>query len=379
MLKMIAVSPLAFALCAGTAWAQTAPSPTAPVAAAAAWQKLATESYRGKQDDIFFVTPDLGWYVNGSGKIYRTKDGGITWEKQLDKPGTYFRCVAFLDANHGFAGNIGTDYFPGVTDTTPLYETKNAGATWQPVTTITGAPVKGLCALFVLRQPFINAGVLDYKTVLFAGGRVGSPAVFLRSDDAGASWTATDMSEHCAMILDVHFRNSREGIICAGSDADVQASNALILRTVDGGKTWQKVYQSDRPYELTWKAAFPTNKVGYVTVQSYNPDKTVSKRYVAKTTDGGATWQEQLLADDPACNEFGVGFTDAETGWVGGTQSGYETHDGGATWGKVSMGQAVNKIRLLHTPDGVVGYAIGVSVYKFDARRPVTPANPVSP
>ncbi|MBC8140444.1 MAG: hypothetical protein H7Y38_03280, partial [Armatimonadetes bacterium] len=186
------------------AHAQTAP--TAPLSSTSAWQKLPTEAYRGKQDDIYFVNPSLGWYVNGSGKIYRTTDGGATWEKQLDKPGTYFRCIVFLDEKHGFAGNIGSDYFPGVTDTTPLYETKDGGATWNAVTTITGAPVKGLCALQVVRQPFINAGVLDYKTLVFAGGRVGSPSVLLRSADAGATWVATDMSEHCAMILDVYFR-----------------------------------------------------------------------------------------------------------------------------------------------------------------------------
>ncbi|MBC8141161.1 MAG: hypothetical protein H7Y38_06945 [Armatimonadetes bacterium] len=98
---------------------------------------------------------------------------------------------------------------------------------------------------------------------------------------------------------------------------------------------------------------------------------------MAKTTDGGETWRELLLTDDATANEFGIGFADALTGWVGGTRTGYETRDGGASWTPVAMGQAVNKIRLLHTPDGVVGYAIGVSVYKFDTRpaRVTAPAN----
>ena len=38
----------------------------------AKWQKLDTVAYRGKQDDIFFLNPDLGWYVNAGGKIYKT-------------------------------------------------------------------------------------------------------------------------------------------------------------------------------------------------------------------------------------------------------------------------------------------------------------------
>lgn len=341
---------------------------TEPPVAPPVWKKLTTEPFRGKQDDIFFVTPEIGWYVNGSGKIYKTTDGGTTWVKQLDKPGTYFRCLGFLDENHGFAGNIGLDYFPNVSDATPLYETKDGGATWNPVTTITGPTVKGLCAIHILRKPFINAGKLDYKTTIFAGGRVGSPAFLLRSDDNGATWQSTDMGADCAMILDVYFRTPEVGILCAGSDADVSKSNALILLTKDGGKTWKKVYQSNRPYEITWKGAFPTEKTGYVTVQSYNPDKTITQRYVAKTTDGGETWSEIPLVSDWAVREFGIGFSDENTGWVGGMQTSYSTTDGGKSWIPVAMGTAVNKIRLLKTPDGLVGYAIGLDVYKLDTR-----------
>ncbi len=79
-------------------------------------------------------------------------------KKQLDKPGTYFRCLAFIDELHGFAGNIGPGYFPNVSDNQPLYETKDGGSTWQPVTTIEGPAVVGLCALQVLREEYVNAG-----------------------------------------------------------------------------------------------------------------------------------------------------------------------------------------------------------------------------
>lgn len=53
------------------------------------WAKLVTEPYRGKQDDIFFVDAMTGWYVNGSGKIFKTVDGGKTWLLKLYQPGTF--------------------------------------------------------------------------------------------------------------------------------------------------------------------------------------------------------------------------------------------------------------------------------------------------
>ena len=34
------------------------------------WEKLETEPYRGKQDDITFVNKNTGWYVNGYGQNF---------------------------------------------------------------------------------------------------------------------------------------------------------------------------------------------------------------------------------------------------------------------------------------------------------------------
>jgi photosystem II stability/assembly factor-like uncharacterized protein len=329
------------------------------------WFRLETEPHRGKQDDIFFLNPDLGWYVNGAGKIFKTTDGGVKWVEKFNSPGSFFRCIAFVDEMNGFAGNIGPGYFPNVSDPTPMYQTRDGGESWTPVTNITGPPVAGLCAIEVVREPYINAGELDHKVRIYAGGRVGGPAVMMVSDDAGESWRSIDMSDHCAMILDIRFINSKVGFISAASSAAVTESNAVILRTDDGGMGWTKVYQSDRPYELTWKGSFPTATTGYVTVQNYDPDKSVSRRVVAKTTDGGRSWREINLVDDAVVRQFGVGFVTAEVGWIGTSTTGFQTTDGGMSWTPVELGRAVNKIRLLPDGDGFVGYAIGVEVYKL--------------
>ncbi|MFM2267400.1 MAG: hypothetical protein RL757_841, partial [Bacteroidota bacterium] len=154
------------------------------------WRKIwTTVPYRGKQDDITFIDENTGWYVNGYGTIYHTQDGGNTWEKQLEKKGTFFRCIAFVDKNVGFAGTVGTDYFPNVTDTIPLYGTKDGGKTWNPVP-YSGNYVKGLCAIDIVKEQYINSGEIAYKTHIFAVGRVGSPANSMTSHDGGETWQA---------------------------------------------------------------------------------------------------------------------------------------------------------------------------------------------
>lgn len=334
------------------------------------WEKLKTEPYRGKQDDIYFVNDRIGWYANGAGKIYKTTDGGDTWQKQFDQPGTYFRCLAFLDENHGYAGNIGPGYFPNVNDTCPLYETKDGGTTWQKVTTIEGPSIVGLCALQVLREEIVNAGKLENRTRLIGVGRVGGPTAMIVSDDLGATWQQIDISKQAAMAFDVHFFNRREGFIAASTDADVANSHALILRTQDGGETWTKVYESSRPYELTWKISFPTRKVGYVTIQSYNPDPKIAERFVAKSIDGGQSWQEVPLVTNAAVREFGIAFLNETTGWVGAMPHGFFTADGGDTWIKANIGNAVNKIRLVPGDQSgnkkMRAYAIGTEVHRLE-------------
>ena len=328
------------------------------------WKKLNTERYPGKQDDITFINEKEGWYVNGYGSIYHTNNGGTTWNKQIEKKGTFFRCIAFVDSLVGFAGTVGTEYFPNVTDTIPLYGTKDGGKTWNPIS-YKGPYVKGLCAIDIVKEQYINHGKIDYKVHIYAVGRVGSPANMMVSHDGGVTWTSNSMNNDCKMLFDIKMFDKNNGFACAASDEDLEKSNALILKTSDGGKTWEKVYQSNRPFECTWKASFPTKEVGYVTIQSYNPDPNVKQQRIAKTIDGGKTWNEINLVKDAGAREFGIGFIDENHGFVGTMNSGYETKDGGLTWTAINLGMACNKIRIYRDVNGkIYGYAIGVDVLK---------------
>lgn len=345
-----------------SAWTHAAAAePAEPV-----WTKLPTEPFRGKQDDIHFISPTTGWYGNGSGKLFRTSDGGDSWSLAHEAPGTFIRAIGFVDATTGYIGNVGTGYYPGVTDTQPLYRTTDGGTSWTPVVAPDIGKVAGICGIDILPVRRVYQGELRPGHIIHAAGRVGGPAAILSSHDDGAHWAVQDLSGQIGMILDIKFLTERLGFLCAASDPDVTKAEALMLRTTDGGATWQEVYRSHRPFETIWKMSWPSATTGYATVQSYNPDPANTHRVIIKTVDGGASWQEIPLVEAPGVQQFGIGFVDDRHGWVGCTAGGYETRDGGASWTPVAFGRAVNKLRIVRAPGLTRVFAIGVDVQRLD-------------
>jgi photosystem II stability/assembly factor-like uncharacterized protein len=310
---------------------------------------------------------DHGWYGNGEGKLYRTTNGGANWSKVWDQPGTFIRALGFIDEKVGFLGNVGTNYYPGVADTHPLYRTDDGGVSWTPVTAPGIEKVAGICGIDILPVRRMFQGESRTGHIIHAAGRVGGPAMIMQSLDDGLTWRVIDLSKQAGMILDVKFLDPRNGFVCAsGVDPDGNGE-ALILRTGDGGNTWEAVYKSGRRQENCWKMSWPSKRVGYATVQSYDDAPTNTHRVIIKTTDGGKTWREMPLVNEPKIQQFGIGFVDEKRGWVGCVKNGYETRDGGKTWMLVVMGRAANKIRIVPKQGGAsTVYAIGVDVYRLD-------------
>jgi photosystem II stability/assembly factor-like uncharacterized protein len=332
----------------------------------AIWTKLNTETYKGKQDDISFISSNIGWYGNGAGKLFRTQDGGQTWNKIWEQPGTFIRALGFIDEKIGFLGNIGTDYFPNVTDKHPLYRTDDGGMTWKPVTALGIESVPGICSIDIHHQHTMFQGNMANTYIIHAAGRVGGPAMILKSVNSGQDWIVLDLTKQAGMILDIKFHDSRNGFVCAATSKDIDQSEALMLRTTDGGKTWSEVYRSGRKSENCWKMSWPSRHIGYATIQSYNEDPSNANKVIIKTTNGGKSWREIPLVTDVGVQQFGIGFLNEKRGWVGCRGTGYETADGGRNWIPVSFGKAVNKIRITGNGNQKRLFAIGVDVHRLD-------------
>ncbi len=310
-----------------------------------------------KHDDIYFRNDTTGWLVTRSGQIFHTSDGGTTWLEQLNDSTAYLRCVGFPDDLIGIAGNLKADSLGNI-----LYRTENKGITWERMdsSSISGEIPNGMCGMFVV----------DSNTV-YACGRVFGPAFFIRSFDGGASWESFNMSDSVGMLIDLYFWDVDHGIMIGGSDADRDSSRMLILYTQNAGDSWETVYLGDRVQEWGWKISFPTDNIGYISIQK-KPYTAATTEYFLKSTDGGMSWFEfPFMFANSDTNQsqvyssLAMGFITPSKGWMGSyvnERPTLVTNDGGVTWSEATFGQNVNRIRFLHP---WLGYATGRTVYKF--------------
>jgi photosystem II stability/assembly factor-like uncharacterized protein len=89
-----------------------------------------------RYDDIWFVTPEIGWAVNSNGQILKTTAGGASWEQQFkassdEGENVWLRCVGFATESRGWVGTTSGVH--------RLYETR----TWK----VSGSPTRTMAGL----------------------------------------------------------------------------------------------------------------------------------------------------------------------------------------------------------------------------------------
>lgn len=295
-----------------------------------------------RYEDVYFHDPMLGWTVSSSGKIYRTSDGGTNWIKVYDS-NYYLRSVEFLSESIGFVGSLDGAFL----------RTDDGGYTWENIKDSIPGIHTGICGLYHLDNFVYGVGIWSH------------PAYFIKSADGGTTWTSTDMSEHASGLVDCHFLNENIGYV----SGILEPQGGVILRTIDGGNTWEKVFASHGGMEYVWKMFFVNGTIGYASIESF-----IDLTSIAKTTDGGQTWT-QLIVSPTNQDIQGIGFINENKGWVGPRDHPmFETNDGGETWEQLTIMPNVNRFFNI---DGVL-YASGSEVYKYDENISAT-SDPKAP
>jgi photosystem II stability/assembly factor-like uncharacterized protein len=180
--------------------------------------------------------------------IWRTRDGGVTLTP-IDISGE----IAFYPKNFTFVNNsLGYLYAGFAYNTSKIFRTLNGGASWQ-------------------QMRYENIYTYDLQFYSFAGYRTTDLGLEI-SRDSAKTWQIIAAPEN---IRSVCFQNAQTGYI--GSNA------GQMFKTTNGGATWASCMKV--PEGVITKIKFPSALIGYALVALAGGD------YLVKTLDGGNTWK----------------------------------------------------------------------------------------
>lgn len=171
----------------------------------------------GQPARYFQVNSRVAWVTATNGEVYRTRDGGQTWQRQTLGKGTSFEGAFFIDEDTGWLGG-----WPGG----GIYHTKDGGNTWQ----------------LQLRETATNNIAIDSihfidKAEGWAVGRVWpvqvtrepTKGLVLHTVDGGQNWRPVQLKVNELFYKQIYFTDAKHGWLVARDN---------IYRTTDGGKSW---------------------------------------------------------------------------------------------------------------------------------------------
>ena len=206
--------------------------------------------------------------------IYRTKDGGKTWEKVLSRDDKTGGIEVNFDPNNPQVlyaslweayrvSNMMSSGGPG----SGLFKSTDGGDHWTELSRNPGMP-KG-----VLGKIGVTVSPVDSKRV-YAQVETGDGGTFL-SDDAGATWKRVSENRDVRQRAFYYTR-----LYADPKDKDtVYAPNVMFMKTTDAGKNWKMLMVPHGDNHDMW--IDPTNPKRFIV--GNDGAATV-------TTDGGQTW-----------------------------------------------------------------------------------------
>jgi photosystem II stability/assembly factor-like uncharacterized protein len=367
-----------FDYASGTAWTEIGPKPLASgYAAGEVSGRVSALAIDPTNNDVVFLGA-------GDGGVWKTTDGGSTWNPVTDEmPSLSIGSIAIAASNHNViyvgtgegnvigSGGAAFDAYYGA----GILKSTDGGNTWAHIPGPFAGPTNSASHFGGAYIPSI-AVKPDNENIVLAGVYMysaGWKSGIYRSTDGGNNWTQVLLqgTSSSAPAMELYFVDTTTVLASVGNSPS-QSAYWGVYKSTDAGATWTKIngtVPNTLPTVNTGRMALavvPGNaNIIYAGVANDSTDGLLG---LYKTADGGATWT-RLSAPDyctPQCwydNVIGVKPDNANVVYVGGAASHYMSRslDGGLSWTDVQNGNNgaslhVDQHAIAFTRDGTKMY-----------------------
>lgn len=232
--------------------------------------------------DFFFLNTQTGWFRASLGggmnksytTIYRTSDGGQTWQRMMD-PYTDIEIqslhktgMAFSDSSYGWLTRDGKGVEVGIY----VQITEDGGATWRSVALPEPTDEPNLfegssCGAFYPRLTGQGQGTVVGSCKLYENGEPVIHAYLYSTSDGGMTWT---------------YKNIPPGRLLTFPDDVLVIADRSMHTSPDGGDSWQFLNDVDW-YSNTFSFIDPLNGWAFASWKDFSPS-------LMMTMDGGNIW-----------------------------------------------------------------------------------------
>ncbi|KKT25209.1 MAG: hypothetical protein UW10_C0012G0001 [Candidatus Magasanikbacteria bacterium GW2011_GWA2_43_9] len=259
------------------------------------WQ-FASSTVIGDLVSVTSISPNNAWIGMNPGGILKTTDGGNTWK--------HITPFFFDDtADHIIAASSEHLW---VISTTDLYQSTDAGETWQEK----NIPTNGTPSSIVFLTEAV--GFITKNTT------AGDIAI-LKTSNSGQAWNVVFQETRSEQLHDI--------AVVDASIAIAVGDNGLIYRTTDGGTSWQQVPSG------------VTHSLRAVSVYSNAVWIVGDSGIILYSDDKGATWNAQGPIEGE--NLKNIIATSGADAWIVGDEDVYQTQNGGTSWVLVDLPSSV--------------------------------------
>lgn len=247
--------------------------------------------------------------------IFKSNDGGVTWRSVKIQNRSWVRDIKFIDDATGYA----------VDDLGTIQKTTDKGETWTAL---------GIGHFAMLYRIYIAD-----KNEIYFGGNNG---IIIKTIDEGETAEKyyvgkdTPTTGFYKTSDNYLYVSGEEGTILRTKSDILSGINDTLL--LEGG--WEDMTGEFQPdigtgpdTGATFRIFHIDENVGFCTGTNVGTidGVIVGANQLVKTTDGGKTWEVVYTAAEG--NLYGVSFSDELNGWMSGSAGKfYQTNDGGVTW-----------------------------------------------